>query len=269
MERLGPNRVARALFKQFTRLVPDFGWRFSEDAVMALLRRFRFLFATEMLTEQSAELCDVFGVPPVQGRARPTRHDADMDGISREEVYDYSPLDRKIHQIILARGAERDISDELAYDHNAYLASLDGLKAKSREDWARRAYERLSRFLVKEGKLEAAHLYLALNGKTDEKYAPILDARVPGNKLADPVAVARSEHAKAKIYLRYGERKLAVACFEKAISFNPHYAGALSNFAVFLDRRGNHTRARRLAERALAVNPHDGRAKKLLEKNIA
>ena len=64
---------------------------------------------------------------------------------------------------------------------------------------------------------------------------------------------------------RRGEADGAVELLEGVLERQPYYAPACLNLGVIEHDRGRHARARRLAERALALQPGYPQARELLE----
>lgn len=265
-----PNSVSRELFKFFRRLHPETGADFSEDKLVYILRQFRFLCATEKLTEHSAPITKLMGIPPVEGRYRVSKNSADLEGLTAEEVYDRSPIDKRLHQMVLDGKGPDSGEGELAYDDTLFKESMARLRGDY--DQARHteaAYKKLAGFFQHNDLIEAAQLYLAFEKKTDAKYAPIMRATPMPDRVKQRLCVARSEREKAAVYASHNHPRLARACLEKAIQLNPNYVDAYVGLAHTLKRLDLMPQAREAAQQALSLDGENDGAKAFLKAYAA
>ncbi|WP_417459206.1 tetratricopeptide repeat protein [Kordiimonas sp.] len=249
------NSVSKELFKFFRRLHPEQQAEFSEEKLAHILRQFRFLCATEKLTEHSAPITRLMDIPPVEGRYRVSKNSADLEGLTPEDVYEKSPIDKRLHQMVL-NGKGPDSGDgELAYDDALFKESMARLRADyDQPRHIQSAYKKLAGFFQHNDLIEAAQLYLAFRKKTDPKYAPIMRAAPLPDRMKLRLCVARSEREKAVVYASHNHPRLARACFEKAIQLNPNYVDAYVGLAHTLKRLDLMPQARDAVQHALSLD---------------
>lgn len=249
------NSVSHELFKFFRYLLPDPKVEFSEENLATILRQFRFLCATEKLTEHSVPITKLMGIPPVEGRYRVSRNSADLEGLTPEDVYEKSPIDKRLHQMVLDGKGPDSGEGELAYDDALFKESM----ARLRDDYSQvrhtqAAYKKLARFFQHNDLIEAAQLYLAFNKKADAKYNPILHATPLADRVKQRLCVARAEREKAAVYAAHYRPRLARACLEKAIQLNPGYVDAYVALAHTLRRLNLNEEAAAAARQALSLD---------------
>ena len=261
IEQQGDDAISKAIFKNFRKLCG--GQAFDKDSVFAVLRQFQFLCTTEQLTQQTEQLCENFGIPPVTGRFRVAANKVGIGDVSAEEIYDRFPTDRAIHEELTAAGDVRR-SGSLKYDETAFSESVTRINQRfSIEKEIKTAYARLADFLVVQGALDAARLELVFSGRdSDEKYDAIWAKRADLRAAPD---AAQSEQTKAKVYQRHGKHDLAAACYDKANQLQPNFIGAISGSAQLQLAMGNKEKAKRQAEELLAINASHPVALKILE----
>ncbi|WP_417451253.1 tetratricopeptide repeat protein [Kordiimonas sp.] len=264
------NRVSGELCKFFSGLYPDADAPVSEEKITHILRQFRFLCATEKLTEHSAPISRLLDIPPVEGRHRVSKNQADLEGLSPEEVYERCPLDHKMHAALLEGAGPEGKDGPLAYDDALFQASLDRLSGThTKAAQVRMAYERLAHFFRHNDLIEAAQLHLALSKRSDPSYTPIVKSTPLPKHQSMKLAVARSEKAKADVYARHRYPLLARACFEKAITLNENYIDAYVGLANVLARQGHVAKARDAAQHALSLDGNNHGALRFLRQHGA
>lgn len=249
------NSVSGELYKFFSELAPDPQAAFSEEGLAHILRQFRFLCATEKLTEHSAPITKLMGIPPVEGRYRVSKKEADLEGLTAEEVYERSPVDMRLHQMVLNGKGPDSGEGELAYDDGLFRQTMERLRDEyDQARHTREAYQKLALFFRHNDLIEAAQLYLAFQNKNDAKYAPILRSTPMPDRMKRRLCVARSEREKAAVYAANFYPGLARACLEKAILLNENYVDAYVALAHILQRLNMPRKAREAAQHALSLD---------------
>jgi len=224
------NRVAFEFYKFFPALLPKQDMPFEEEALFEILKQFRFLCATEKLTEQSLAITSELGIPQIEGRFRVSKDTVDLEGITPEEVYEKSPLDLKIYKAVLARANGEE--SPLEYDSVAFEKSLERTTRRySSNRTVRLAYDALAQFFRANSMLQAAQIHLAVSENNEHRFAPIIRSSPNQRTLANRKMTARAEKEQGVVYLQHFMNPLARACFEKAIALNPAYVDAYVDLA--------------------------------------
>lgn len=229
------------------------GQPLSEEAAFEMISQFEYACATEKLTEHSKPLTERLGIPPIKGQYRKSDNIVDLEGLTPEELYAYSPIDHKIHQAILARHETRN-----AASFNAALLgqSLKKINASyTKQENVEKAYSELDMFFRHSDRIEAAQMHLAFNALHAPKYAQIIRSGPIVDRLVRRLHVARSEREKATVCIRHQHYRLARACLEKAIRLNDAYVNAYVDLAYVLIRFEERGLAIEMAEKALALEP--------------
>jgi len=239
-----PNRVSTEFYKFFPHLLSDPETPFGEAALFEILKQFQFLCVTEKLTEQSTAITKELGIPPIEGRHRVSKNEVDLEGITKEEVYEKSPLDLKVYEAVLARANGED--SPLNYDEAAFQKSVGRVDQKFKQKrLVRLAYEALAHFFRVNCIIEAAQLHLALRENNENRFAPIIRSSSNQANLRLRKAIARAEKEKAQVYMRHFYLRMARASFEKAITLNPEYVDAYIGYAQCLVRQKDDGGARK------------------------
>lgn len=259
------NRVSGELCKFFTHLYPEADAPASEAKITHILRQFRFLCATEKLTEHSAPISRELGIPPVEGRYRVSKNEVDLEGLTPEEVYERCLLDLKMHQAVMDGAGPDGTTGPLAYDDALFTESLERISGTyTKAQQIRMAYERLVGFFRHNDLVEAAQLHLALSKRTHPRYNPIVWATPIPARQRMKLSVARSEKEKGAVYLRHKYPAMARACFEKAVLLNENYVDAYVGLAQALQRLGLSAQATDAARHALELDAGNEGAKRFL-----
>lgn len=247
LEKRAKNAVSSELFNAVPGLRSDPEQPLSEDTLFEVMRQFRFLCLTEKLTEQSKEIGDALGIPPISGRYRVSKNTVDLEGIKPEDVYEHSPLDFRLYEEVAKRAAgEKSAID---YDDALFRRRLKAIKmSTTRKDAILEAYEHFAVFLRSSGKIAAAKLHIALTGKPLAKYRPILELRDRPRDHDTAFVVARSEFEMGNVYMRHQQTQLARACFEKAITLWPDHLQARMGLGHCLVRQNEPQKAKSVVE---------------------
>ncbi|WP_262689756.1 hypothetical protein [Kordiimonas aestuarii] len=264
------NRVSGELCKFFTHLYPEADAPVSEEKIIHILKQFRFLCATEKLTEHSAPISVELGIPPVEGRHRVSTNKADLEGLTPEEVYERCPLDYKMHKAVLDGAGPDGTTGPLAYDDAAFQDSLKRLSGSfTKAEQIRMAYERLVHFFRHNDLMEAAQLHLALAKRNHPRYAPVIRSTPIPTRQRMKFAVARSEKEKAAVYMRHKYPAMARACYEKAIALHDGYIDAYVGLAYVLQHQGLTEKAREAAEHALTLDEGNVGVRRFLQQHAS
>ncbi|MBO6505186.1 MAG: tetratricopeptide repeat protein [Kordiimonadaceae bacterium] len=266
LEKRPKNAVSSQFFKAFPGLKADRDQPFGEEAVFEIMRQFRFLCLTEKLTDQSKEIGDALGIPPISGRYRVSQNTVDLEGIKPEDVYERSPVDFRLYEEVAKRAAGE--KSALDYDDALFRERLKGIKKSiSRKEAIEDAYNNFALFLRSNGKTASAKLHIALSGKTAPKFDPILNTQDRAHDHDTAFAVARTEFEMGNVYMRHHRPKLARACFEKAISLWPDHLQARIGLGNCLIRLQEYEKAKDVVEYIIEkIDPKNEQALHLMDQ---
>lgn len=264
LEKRRPNAVSSEFFNTVPGLRADPEQPFTEQSLFEVMSQFRFLCLTEKLTEQSKEIGDALGIPPISGRYRVSQNTVDLEGITPEDVYEQSPMDFRLYEEV----AKRASGEKSALDYNDALfrERLRSIKkSTSRKEAIAEAYENFALFLRSHGKSASAKLHIALSAKTAPKFDPILNIRDRVRDHDSAFTVARSEFEMGNVYMRHHRPKLARACYEKAISLWPDHLQARIGLGNSLIRLQEFEKAKAAVEYIIEnIDPNNEQALHLM-----
>lgn len=258
------NPVSSQFHRALPKLMDDPELPLDEHSLFQIMRQFRFLCLTEKLTEQSKDIGDALGIPPVEGRYRVSKNQVDLEGITPEEVYERSPLDVRLYEEVSKRAAGE--KSALDYDDALFKERLERLKRSvTRKQVIEDAYQSFATFLRWNCMVTAAKVHLSLSGRTNAKFKPIWQNVERPHHFDGALPSAKSEYEIARVYMLHGRRKMARACYEKAVSLWPDHLHARLGFATCLILLGEHDKAKSTLEYVIEhIEPDNEQALEML-----
>jgi|GEM_PF-3431313 len=255
------NPFAQTVLRQFGALAPD-DVTDPKERLIAVLRCFRFIMSTDDLNAQSAPFFSALGLPPLREARRVYREEAQPADVTEAEIRARDDLDAFVNEATNrfheSGGTSAEHANPFGFDAAALRERLDALKAAAPTPEAdiEKTYDDLFSFLDRNGRLEAARIFLEAGGHS-RHVTRLFEAwcRREGRTFAATPNSSRTLCHQAEVWLRLRRPGRAGDYARRAIEADPNNPMAyhLAGRAALNERR--YADAAADLERAVALNP--------------